>query len=185
MSPPFPSSRPTPDTPCPGQPWAPRARRWTLQPPRKGRRVGGRRRVSASVCACVAWWACAEQRECASHVRPCAGGGGRAGKAHARWRFGLCEVAWVRTDDLDAGPPHGSTSPALRCRALGCSWGVIRGPGLSFPLAVAPLCPGGRSCSRLKGKEVAIGGQGRRARALGSGLGSPSQTTCGCQELRF
>lgn len=116
-------------SPGPGR--APPAGRRT-QSPRRGRRAGAMRSLGGCEHVCGPARVCAERRECARRAHPCVTCRGRAGQASAWCWVGLCKVAWVPTDDREAGPPPGSTSPALRCGALGSSWGDIRGPGLSF-----------------------------------------------------
>lgn len=194
MSPPFPASHPTRGGPCPG--WPPRP---GLAP---ARGLDGHLRpgdgpshhaegdvreqcaVSAGVSTCVDSAGVCRRRECARRAHPCVTCRGHAGQASAWCWVGLCKVAWVPTDDLEAGPPP--AAPALRSGA-----GPSAPPGASsvalafLSLAVALPGSGGRSHSRLKGKEVAIGGQGHRPRAAKTRLGSPSRTTCGGPELQF
>lgn len=176
MSPPVPASHPTRGGPCPG--WPPRP---GLAPARgldghlrpgdgPSHHAEGDVRERARV-----WTArvCAERRECARRAHPCVTCRGRAGQASAWCWVGLCKVAWVPTDDLEAGPPP--AAPALRSGAGPSAPPGATSVALAFlSLAVALPGSGGRSHSRLKGKEVAIGGQGHRPRAAKTRLGSPS-----------
>lgn len=105
---------------------------WTGTSGRETDPVTTQRETCGSEHVCGPARVCAERRECARRAHPCVTCRGRAGQASAWCWVGLCKVARVPTDDREAGPPPGSTSPALRCGALGSSWGDIRGPGLSF-----------------------------------------------------
>lgn len=157
---------------------------WTGTSGRETDPVTTQRETCGSEHVCGPARVCAERRECARRAHPCVTCRGRAGQASAWCWVGLCKVAWVPTDDREAGPPP--AAPALRSGA-----GPSAPPGASsvalafLSLAVALPGSGGRSHSRLKGKEVAIGGQGHRPRAAKTRLGSPSRTTCGGPELQF